>query len=154
DRPDRRHRDAHPSLLASCAERYRLPHGPQGRDERLESVRRGSRTRRAREREPLDYRLRVREIERDGHLCLRGDLMTTTESGYIQKPLTSVSGQGANASASSGAQTWPQRYPDTWRTLFEQLQRGTGADNLYTNLIGNFRGGQDMTDFLNWAAPF
>jgi hypothetical protein len=47
-----------------------------------------------------------------------------------------------------------EKYPDTWRTIAEQLQGGRGPANLWTNILGNFRGGQDMTDFLNWAAPF
>lgn len=50
--------------------------------------------------------------------------------------------------------TLSEKYPDTWRTIAEQLQGGRGPANMWTNILGNFRGGQDMTDFLNWAAPF
>lgn len=72
-----------------------------------------------------------------------------TITDFIENPGT----PGPPGSPGSGP-TLSEKYPDTWRTIAEQLQGGRGPANLWTNILGNFRGGQDMTDFLNWAAPF
>lgn len=47
-----------------------------------------------------------------------------------------------------------EQYPDTWGTLMEQFKKGGGPDTLWQNILANYRGGQDLTDFMKFASPF
>lgn len=51
-------------------------------------------------------------------------------------------------------QTIAERYPDTWRTIAEQIGEGRGPSSVFGNLLANFRGGMDMSSFLDWAGPW
>lgn len=47
-----------------------------------------------------------------------------------------------------------EQYPDTWKTIMDRLQSGGDASGLWTDILTKFRGGQDLTDFMRYAAPF